>query len=314
MSTQAWQTADMVVGAPVVRGDGTVFIESNGLTARSPDDGHVFWRGPPCGDPALGPDGTIFCGALFTDLPRMGAIDPSTHDYRWTAEGIETDLPLTVAVDGTLYVVAAGQVSARRPSDGHELWHAGPAATSVAIGLDGAVLVAADAVVRSLDPQNGKLRWSATLDGPIGLHPTVGGDGNIYVVGKQLFALNPDDGHVAWTFEGDLATGRVVSVAADGTIYLVGAADCTALTPEGHPKWVVDDARWLFQRAAVIGGDGTIYIAGRNVGNTVLAVDSSGTQRRPILGLPITTEPLALGPDGLLYLTGLDGRLHAIGP
>src|SRR5262249_6136136 len=87
--------------SPVVGSDGTIYVlGASGAEAVDPTDGSVLWTSNMgCGGLALGPDGTIYLSSLCTDLARIAALDPATHQPRWIAEGIESSSSVTVGDD-----------------------------------------------------------------------------------------------------------------------------------------------------------------------------------------------------------------------
>ncbi|HZH98779.1 MAG TPA: PQQ-binding-like beta-propeller repeat protein, partial [Fimbriimonadaceae bacterium] len=203
----AWETdlGGPIVSSPVTGPDGTIYVgpvredtletPSVAIYAVNPD-GSVKWkfRTPFIEDetftlptPAVGPDGTIYIGALNG---VFYALNP-TGSVKWQKQG---DYPVlqsaAVAPNGNVYVGLDGRLNAFSPA-GTLLWQApmgdprlsgGPA-----LATDGTIYSAyaqQDVEVKlvALNP-NGSSKWEYPLSlyfWPLGA-PVVGQDGSIYV-------------------------------------------------------------------------------------------------------------------------------------
>ena len=172
---------------------------------------------------------------------------------------------------------------------------------------------------------DGSLQWRYSLGSWDGrCSPALAADGTIYMCADpgELLAFDPD-GTVRWSFS---AGGQLTSpvIAASGTI-IAASRDgyLHAVDPDGSALWRLP----LDERVGepVLGPDGTIYVStyrpptfgeedeGGSPGETaLLAVDESGSLRwRYALGDSSTPAPV-VGPDGVVYVWGESGALHAV--
>jgi len=185
------------VVSPAIASDGTIYIGVGDLSfGGGVDPGKVYainpdgsekWSfqtdGEVKGDPAVGPDGTIYVGA------RDGKI------YALTPEG---DLEWSFDTGGQVY-------------------------SSPAISDDGTIYVGSKSdAVYAINP-DGTKKWSYTTGGDVRASPAIGGEGRIYVGSKDatLYAFEPD-GTVAWEVDLGAPTRSSPAIGADGRIY-VGA-------------------------------------------------------------------------------------------
>ena len=181
--------------------------------------------------PALGADGTVYCGTGISGPGRVGklvALDGQTGRIRW-------QFPTLNSIQ-----------------------------SSAAISPEGVIFVSSfDKTVYALDEVTGAVRWSHLTGDSISSSPALGPDGTLYVGANdgRLYALNSRTGEERWTF----LTGDTVhsspAVAADGTVYF-GSYD--------HKLYALDGAsgklRWTFTTGDLvlsspsIGADGTVYV------------------------------------------------------
>jgi hypothetical protein len=112
---------------------------------------------------------------------------------------------------------------------------------------------------------------------------------------------------LAWQATTDAGWGGDIVVAADGTIYAFDG-NVVALFPDGGTRWTTplpDASNPGASPQFAIGADGTLY-AWSGYGN-LDALQPDGTV---LWSLPLTTNPTAfgpaVGPDGTLYVAGLD--------
>jgi outer membrane protein assembly factor BamB len=185
------------------------------------------------------PDLTIAGGMVlaWTDSHVRG-VDPRTGRVRW--KRVAND-HLGGVADGVAYVIGSArssqwQVSALRaasgarrwaykPSTGEYLWH-GPAAT-------GSVVCFGGELIRALDVDDGRLRWTAEVGADNGL---AAGDGLVVAVGSRLVGVDARDGRKSWTYAVDdglyphVADGRVFVCDGSDTLHAIDA-------DTGRPAW-----------------------------------------------------------------------------
>ncbi len=227
-----------------------------------------------------------------------------------------------------------------------------------AIAHDGTIYVASeDGVLHALFP-DGKLKWKFNamnfkgwLHGVEGNPPSVGIDGTIYYTAggefnlydvtsweARLFAINPD-GSYKWDFllleDEGFASEYAPTIGQDGTIYISnGSGNITmlyAINPDGTKAWEFHTGAYTAS-SAVIGIDGTIYIAGSSYISPasrykLYALNADGTEKwrfpkegdKIKYGFNISTPVIGIN-NNIFFGTstspagGSDGRLYALRP
>ncbi|MBI3943413.1 MAG: PQQ-binding-like beta-propeller repeat protein [Chloroflexi bacterium] len=252
-----WQftTGDIVTSSPVMAADGTVYAGSWDfkLYAINPN-GTQKWQFPTGGyvsaSPALAPDGTIYVGSWDG---KLYAINPNTGIEVWhyTAATAIAGSP-AVGSDGTVYFGQYGNVAGEGilyalNSNGTLKWSyatAGYIRSSPALAADGTVYIGASwdgnrkeslyAVQPPTSGSTGLFHWQTDTgnsndqgggDEIISL-PAVGGDGRVYIGGKdgRIRALQPGDGSTVWSYLTGGSVDSSPAIGGDGTLY-VGSWD-----------------------------------------------------------------------------------------
>ena len=194
----------------------------------------------------------------------------------------------------------------------------GKVSSSPAIGLDGTIYVGSyNGFVYALNPNNGVLKWLASVGASVPSSPAIGSDGIIYVgsLDSRVYALNPDDGSVKW--KSNQTGGEIYSspaIGSDGTIY-VGSYDgyTYALNLNGTFKWTSNQTGDGVHSSPAIGSDGTIYVG--SLDNNIYALnpnDGSIKWNFPTGG-SVYSSP-AIGSDGTIYVGSYDGYIYALNP
>jgi outer membrane protein assembly factor BamB len=153
--------------------------------------------------------------------------------------------------------------------------------------------------------------------------PTIGPDGNIYMVGNDSLIQNPlicvtPDGSMKWRYKSSNASVASLSpaIGKDGTVYVSveggnenRQSGLVALHPDGTFKWkyTVGDTPAL---SPAIGPDNTIYF-GTN--QYLYAVNPDGSLKWITGGAEYELSVPAIGADGTIYID-LGGNLSAIRP
>lgn len=98
-------------------------------------------------------------------------------------------------------------------------------------------------------------------------------------------------------------------VAADGSVYF-GTAEgkLDALSGQGKKKWDVDAGAPITQSPVVLAGGHVVFVT---TSGKITLVGADGEQKAQATLPPSPSSPL-VGPDGTLYLTASDGKLHAL--
>ncbi|MGM9491889.1 outer membrane protein assembly factor BamB family protein [Ideonella sp. YS5] len=176
--------------APLVAGDGSIYIGHRSALLSLRPNGHLRWRldGLPVdGPPAEGPDGTIY----LPSREDLVAVSPAGKVLWRCDSGVGTyGLASAPAVgdDGTIYVNGRqGQLLAVNP-DGTQRWKAGEPGqaadvpASPALGLDGTIYHCSSYQhINAVDP-DGTLRWRYSSDKDDRFSsPTVCADGAMLV-------------------------------------------------------------------------------------------------------------------------------------
>jgi parallel beta-helix repeat protein len=192
----------------------------------------------------------------------------------------------------------------------------------VSVGLDGTIYSgSSNGYLYALYP-TGIIKWRYYTGGAGHVTtPTLGKDGNIYIVANGYLQAVTTNGTLNWKFYVDDNNCWVSpSIGADGTIY-VGSYDNSgflepalyAINPNGTLKWstILDKAE-LLEGYMAIGSDGTIYVPTHKV---IYAVNPDGTIKWVYaLGYHAIFVSPSIGPDGTIYLGGSDKALYALNP
>jgi outer membrane protein assembly factor BamB len=231
--------------SPVIARDGTVRFAA-GRTLYSVDpDFTVRWRldvgGKIFSSPALGDDGTAYCGSQDDHVYAVDA----NGEVRWRfAAGDDVDATPMLDGQGNLYVGSDDGNVYALSREGQERWRravGGFVRAGAALGLDGTVIVATygpRARIVALDRGNGREVWTYAIGGPptreygIASAPLVDADGRIAFGAPDdaLHLVDRDGTHPTRVpLPGDvdsapvLLDDRLVAVGCDdGTLYLIG--------------------------------------------------------------------------------------------
>ncbi len=272
-------------------------------------------------------------------IGRTEAIGPRNPTIKWQSQvgvtmplGVGVVGPPTIAADGTIYVANLfGQVVAFAP-DGSTSWasqvtyiETGPSA--VAVGANGSLYVELDQLY-ALTSSGGSL-WTAPVlpgvgastIGPAPSSGTVSQNGTLYVgtsaglvslttTGSASYAnTNEEQGWTPAINTSDVvysadATGNLIATGPDGATLWSFAVPPTATTRDG----------WI-QTSPVIAEDGTLYFGAVS---GFFAMTPKGTVRWQLPWTatppPQTTDTMAIGSDGSIYLISPDATLSAISP
>ncbi|AGB38699.1 outer membrane protein assembly factor BamB family protein [Natronococcus occultus] len=161
--------------------DGTVYLRTDGgVHALDATDGSARWEREDVGadgTPAVADDAVVVGGE------SLSVLEADTGEVRWSEPFDEGEHEQTVTsptvVDGTAYVVAAGELLAYDVDDGTVVW-----------GLESVEFEAADDVTEP-----------GTEDAAFGSVPVAVANGLVYAIadGAGIAALDAEDGTTAWT-------------------------------------------------------------------------------------------------------------------
>lgn len=298
-------------------------------------EGELKWRyemgGSVWSSPAIGPDGTIYIGAIVSGAgDYIYAINPD-GSLKWRSDNeIRVGSALAVGSDGSIYAcVYMGFLCALKP-DGTENWrferydmeYASPA-----IASDGSIICWLTDDVCSVSPE-GELNWTSYANpGLTGVYssPVIEKDGTIYVgvtgndwYGVWMYAIGPDSTK-KWEKiiqgEGFLEVTESSAIDSDGTVYFGTPPFLYAVNPDGSIKWK-SDTIYASRSSPAIAPDGTIYLGSEF--NALYAINPDGTTKwcyefGDTLFAPVTSSP-AIAADGTVYVGARNKYIYAINP
>ena len=259
----------------------------------------IFWH-----PDSVEMNGRIF---VFTANGFVHAIAPnSATEWIFDTETGGTSTPISLAMDGTVYVSSQSRLIALRPGDGSVKWQydVSQSGDAPAIGDNGVIYKGSGEFLYALDP-DGFLLWTFSTNGSVG-SPAIGSDGTIYICSDKVYAINLD-GSEKWAV---LDGGSSPAIASDGTIY-IGSGELYALDPDdGSIIWIFEGEGEGGYYTPTIGGDGTIYAGGK--GTNLFSIDPNGTENWSFEANEKLNSPV-IGLDGTLYSTSWGSNLYAIG-
>ena len=324
-----------VFASPVLGRDGTLYIGSNdkkfyALTV-TPKGAVEKWS-QPTGDwidstAAVSPDRRVYVASWDG---KLYCYDATTGEVIWDVELTEVAGASAVVVaspsldaegviycgstDGYLYAVSPG---------GEILWAFASGAdieTSAAVTPDG-VVVFGNNDGKVFAVRDGEEAWSFQVDVVAGHEPriysspAIGSDGAVYFGSGNtyFYALNPD-GTRRWRFKTDLAIDSSPVIDGDGNVYFSSISGVTySLSSEGNERWSVLLGDVVYS-SPVLGVDGFVYttaFAGNTTTNVVCMTNTGDVVWETPIPAVIDSS-LCLSPDGILYIGGFDGKIHAI--
>jgi outer membrane protein assembly factor BamB len=266
---------------------------------------HRVWSSP-----AIGNDGTIYCGSHDNRLYALNG--DGTLKWYYTADDYIISAP-AIASDGTIYVGSLDSCLHAINPDGTFKWKYKTGYhiySSPAIGTDGTVYIGSyDHYLYALNP-DGSLQWRYLADGVIWSSPAVALDGTIYFGAYYfIYALNPD-GTRKWRYGTGSWIESSPSVGSDGTVY-IGSGDCYlyALNYDSTLQWRYQTGGAV-RSSPTVGADGTIYVGSEDYYIYALNPDGTLQWRYPTAGTVFSCP--VIGSVGAVYVGSWDGHLHAI--
>ena len=321
----AWSYATSMHSPAVVGRDGTIYFSKNAPTGNSSllqavrRDGTPAWSlaGGPTMSPTIGADGAIYFTTNTADTGQVVAVEPS-GTVRWKANIGHTITPVLVGADGTVYATDdSGTLTALNGADGSVRFTRTNVSngdwTTPAMASDGTMYMAYGNVTAM--SATGNLLWQVPLQGSIS-GVALGPDGTLYVpffgdatagTTGGVRALDPATGATRWKVNFADDGEWLPAVAGDGTIYQPGVFALYAIDKNGKLLWVFPVGDYI--GGVSLGGDGTIYVSGRDENLYALNPDGSVAWT---LQVGMAARPPAIGADGTLYVEGTTG-LMAIG-
>jgi outer membrane protein assembly factor BamB len=298
----------------------------------------------------LGPVGAVVTvdGASSSALPLTVTARQTTGRIKWSfaVEGQYIDDRPAVGPDGTVFVVdSSGDEYALTP-DGGLKWVVPYAGSDgpASVGADGTSYVGSSNTIKAIGP-DGTIKWTFTeqpTDGQgVIAGPTVGPDGNIYVVtnifGLGVFALSPA-GHLLWSNVGDpriqerAQSGAEIVFSPAHNSFFVGfdettqapAAKVYGFSLAGAQLWSAsagggaDGVFMQRQRQPETGPDGTVYettTGGANGWGLYAFSPTTGALKWLYSPYPSNEmSPPSAGPDGSVYFARSLSFLESVTP
>jgi outer membrane protein assembly factor BamB len=240
--------------------------------------------------------------------PSLPSLFPLTSV--WTAqlgEGIEGDL----ASDGPrIYLTTrAGTVRAFEQATGREAWRAEGPRRSLSARAGAVVVRGLDGTTESLDPADGRTRWTTSTGVKGDLAPAFSDD-LVYVAGEGLVALEVASGRTAWSASdgGSISAPPVVI----GSCLLTGENDGVLRCRDPRSG----ASRWTFHTGSALLAPPAPDRAGHLVLGTtdrrILSLDpEKGKQRwQWKVGADVERPAAALGDR--VFVAGFDAVLYAL--
>jgi outer membrane protein assembly factor BamB len=239
-------------------------------------------------------------------------------------------LGLGLAVEGSRVFASGhrGEVAAFDLETGHRLWRTNtrlPLGGGPAVRGNLVVVGASDGHVVALNAADGKPLWTVLINGAVIAPPAIS-DNVVAVrsVDGRLRGLSPTDGHELWEAEQDvpsLSLRGTSSPVIVGDLIICGFDNGKVLavnSGDGSQVWLATvsapHGRTEIERLADV--DGPVDVAGKDVytvgyhGNvTMLALDSGQTWWAHKVS---SYRGLALGEDGVVYMSAADGQIVAL--
>ncbi len=260
---------------------------------------------------ALNPSGdTIYTNSRH----RLYAIS-YTGTLVWSYNVNDAGAP-TVSADGTIYIGSSDNKLIALKPDGDEKWsyQAGPITGSPALAMDGTVYFGDRfGFFYAINP-DGQEKWRLKIGDFVDSSPIVAADGTIYFGSRdgKLYAARPD-GTVKWTFKTGDEVYSSPAIGADRTIYF-GSYDgkIYAVNPDGTEKWRQAVLEGSVINSPVVGGDGTVYIAGGIARRTNLYALNGATGAVKWSSATDADGTPAIGSDGTIFVPLSTGSLWAL--
>jgi len=303
-----WGGAQRLQATPAVGPDATVYMVSGSgaLYALSPD-GVPKWRRqvaePPLESPAAGPDGTVYVTSADGKLHAVA----SDGTPKWTCHvGAPGTNHVTVDERGAVYVASRDYHVYAVDPDGTVRWRFKTGAevhSTPAIDPRGNVYFGSDDFFFYAVSPEGKRHWRYKTLGPIGMDPFVGPEGAILIqTDRNTLTVFTPRGGIQAQLTWPQATGDGVS-RTDGGYYVASPGGLIAVSVEGSVLWKYPYA----DRALVVTPDGNVMPVEYTGWVRCLSPEEEVLWASNGLTRGYTSGSPALGPEGTVYIGGVDG-------
>jgi outer membrane protein assembly factor BamB len=275
--------------------------------------------------PVVGPDGSVYVPSetgffAFNSNGTLRCKQWGTDAFDWTT----TRMAPAVAGDGSAVYVTkwpGDALFALNPVDCSVLWSYPIGHTSYGsptLGADGTIYIGgtpsgSTSRFYAINP-NGTLKWQWDSGSGCWIESSaaLGPSGDVYFGHNCLGLVKLSSvGALIWNRTDLGAAFNSPSVAGDGTIYIAASAAMKAVNPNGTDKWTALTDNWMYDGAAAIGPDGTVY-RGDNAGQ-FYAFTSTGSEKWQYnSGTGQITSMPALSGNGMVYFTSSVGEVTAL--
>jgi len=293
-------------------------------TARSPYNGpttgKVKWKYSTSdkidADPVLGPDGSVYFGAMNGVVYAVG--NSGQEKWRYQTNSTEIYGSPAFSRDGRLLYIgsADGRMHALSVDSGRLTTFyqtRGAVFSSPVVDSQGNLYFGSgDGCIYSLT-QDLVFRWSYQTQAAVDSSPALSFDESTLFVGSQdhrLYALSTMNGHVDWSFPTGDWVDSSPAIGTDGTIYF-GSNDKSlyALRPTGQLLWQYQSGGAI-DSCPAIGQDGTIYIGSGD--HRFYAIRLDGSLKWSFLTEDYVESSAVVSADGTIYIGSRDNKMYAL--
>jgi outer membrane protein assembly factor BamB len=246
---------------------------------------------------------TVFLVAQAVPPAAASQFFPS--EVKWTVEVSAKPVGAPVSSGDRLFVPLESGVSARRLTDGGELWNAKVEIAGALAAAPEHVIVPGKAELRALVASTGEVAWTIPTSG-LTAPPTVHGDLLFVAMGEELTALKVADGSKVWSQNVGLVEERPV---VDGTRVYVPASDgrlIALMLQSGEAIWEFDAGikptePLIFQDRVYVG----------SAAKRFCSIDARNGQEVWCFGIGAGIVGKAAADESHVYFVALDNLLRA---
>jgi hypothetical protein len=244
-------------------------------------------------------DGGFYVLSAAQKLHQAPPSSPRVGSRPATLEG-----PLAVSIQGTVYGGGDGglyviSIGGTLPG---EVLYPDRSVLRPTVGPDGTIYGVSYRGVHAIDLR-GNLLWQSRASGRIAF----GYEQGLVVAGRQSITFLSRDGETQWEYETDGDVKGDPLVDSRFRIYARTNYRLYALTPNGEPRWIFESPTLLTTSPVQVGEN---VVLGDVLGK-LFALSSEGDD---VWSIQVEEQPTtpALGPNGILYVLSVNGRLQAV--
>ncbi|SIR49384.1 Serine/threonine protein kinase [Haladaptatus litoreus] len=247
------------------------------------------------------------------------AIDIDFGSEVWQSDAEIGEVYMVSHLGSLIYISTRDGVYALSDDDGKEQWHRngqnveGADAIDVdrnplrlQVATEKGILCRSGSTAVFLEPEDGAVQWTASLDNSNYSEPVLHGD-TVYFWGDSLSAVSVGDGTIRWEYDetNRRERGRSV-VVADGAVFSIVDQTIVAVNFDGSERWTFelseeDDYRLSWGDIA----DGTFYVVHgsklRALSTEDGTVEWSFQPDEEMTMITVSEDAVLLGTQGSLY-------------